>query len=388
MKSLKILKRVWPMALSGVLIAGSAVAGVYGTVHFTKAPLGIPFTEAIEYESSIPNSTNDIINQWNSRTTYEPKIYNNIEEIIEDNDIVVEEETNNDFYTKMNYIDKQSLEDYLNNNTEELNNGYEKIFIDKVDLLNTPTGIKTTLGHDILAVDSLNGIIIVGIDIPFDGGTSKAKLAIINNPSQLDMSLVKDLSYWENLESHVYETQAVLAINASNYTWNDIGDYGVLYGAIKYHGDIERKTVENSNVSGFSESGTLLVGDSIDNLYNAFETSPILIKNGEDVYTGSIEQNQITPRNALSAIGQTKDGKTLMLVASGGVYGSNLGVTPSELSEILKQYDAYNAVCLSGGSRTMMYWNGRYVTEAVGYSENGVRLPNAIVVKAGHTITE
>ena len=107
MKSLKILKRVWPMALSGVLIAGSAVAGVYGTVHFTKAPLGIPFTEAIEYESSIPNSTNDIINQWNSRTTYEPKIYNNIEEIIEDNDIVVEEETNNDFYTK--FIGSQNL---------------------------------------------------------------------------------------------------------------------------------------------------------------------------------------------------------------------------------------------------------------------------------------
>lgn len=375
---MKVLKKIWPYIVAVLLVLLVAVGALYGSVAVLKAPLSLPFMEALGYNYEIPQSSLEIMDQWRSRTGYEPVgDYDTIEDIIEDDNIQVEDESETDFYAKLKLVDSTSLRTYIEANPDVAENGYERLFIDKVDLLNTPTGIKSTLGDDVLAVDSLNGIVIVGRDVVSASGTSKVKLAIVDNKAQLDVNLVKDLSYWDRVEVHAENTGAILAVNASTYNWNERGNYGVLFGALKYHDTLYRKAVEPTEVSGFTADGTLVVGTNADSLYNAWETTPILIKDGVAVYTPTEGED----RYALSAVGQTADGKTLILTASGSVYGSNLGITPSEAMKILQDYGAVNATCLSGGSRTMMYWNGRNVTEAVDYASNGVRLPNAIIVK-------
>lgn len=375
---MKTFKKIWPYIVSVILLIIAAVASLYATAIVIKSPLNVPFVEAYTYNDQISANAQSIINDWRNRSVYVPeKTYDSVEEIIADDDIEVEAVSETDFFANMNLVEQTSLKVYIDSNPDVLENGYEKLFIDKVDILNTPTGIKATTGDDVLAIDSMDGITIMGRDIVSDTGTSKVKIAVINNKAQLDVNLVKELGYWDRVEEHAAETGAILAVNASTYNWNETGNYGMLYGALKYHGTLQRKAVENQYVHGFLEDGTLMLGADVETLYNAWETSPILIKDGVTVYTAP--ENEA--RYALSAIGQTADGKTIIMSASGGAYGSNLGVTPSELLKIMTDYGATNATCLSGGTRTMMYWNGRNVVEAVGYQENGVRLPNAIVVK-------
>lgn len=367
-----------PFILLLVLLIVVMLGTAYASVLVTKAPINLPFVEAVVYKPNIPDNTENVMEQWRNRTIYEPEVvYDKVEDIIKDETVEVDEINDTEFLAEFNAVDKVSFDDYITKNPDVLENGYEKMLIDKVDLLNTPTGIKTTKGDDVLAIDAMDGIVIIGIDVPSDTGTSKVKLAIVNNKDQLDMSLVKDLSYWSIVEDHAVDNRAILAVNASSYNWNDTGGYATLYGAMKYHGDLIRKAVENEAVITLSEDGTLEIAGNLDTAYNAFEVSPTLIKDGIKVY----ESPENESRYAMSAIGQTADGKTLILTASGGIHGSNLGVTPSEVMAIMEKYGAHNAVSLSGGSRTMMYWNGRNVTEAVGYPTFGMRLPNAIIVK-------
>ena len=74
---------------------------------------------------------------------------------------------------------------------------------------------------------------------------------------------------------------AVLAINASNYTWNEVGQYAILYGATKYHGNVIRKSVETKDLVGFDQDGNFSIGSPVESVYNAVEGSPTLVKDGE-----------------------------------------------------------------------------------------------------------
>lgn len=376
---MKGFKKVLPIILFLILLIAVSIGTAYTAVAVADLPVKLPFREAVVLDGSIPGQTKAIMNQWKNLVVYEPtEKHETIEDLIESGDLEgLPEIDAKELLNMFPVVDSASLEKFLTDNPDYLKNGYEKLFIDKVDLLNTPTGIKSIHGDDVLAIDAINGIVIIGKDIVSDTGTSKVKLALVNNKSQLDMSLVKDLGIWEILEDHAKKTDAVLAINASNYSWNDVGKYAVLYGATKYHGETIRKSVETSDLVGFDKDGNFSIGAPIENVYNAVEGSPILLKSGEVVY----QKGEGETRSAMTAIGQTKDGVTMMLIGSGGTYGSNLGITHSEIADILKTYGADNAVALSGGSRTIMFWNGRIVNENVGYYEYGVRLPNAFIVK-------
>lgn len=376
---MKGFKKVLPIILYLILLIAVSIGTAYAAVEVADLPIKLPFREAVILDGSIPGQTKAIMNQWKNITLYEPsEKHETIEDLIESGKLEdIPEIDDKGLLDMFPIVDSASLEKFLTDNPDYLKNGYEKLFIDKVDLLNTPTGIKTIHGDDVLAIDAINGIVIIGKDVVSSTGTSKVKLAMINNKSQLDMSLVKDLSIWEILEDHAKKTEAVLAINASNYTWNDVGKYAILYGATRYHGDTIRKSVETSDLVGFDKEGNFSIGAPIDTVYNAVEGSPTLIKSGEVVY----QKPESEARSAMTAIGQTKDDVTMMLIGSGGTYGSNLGITHSEIADILKTYGADNAVALSGGSRAIMFWNGRIVNETVGYYEYGVRLPNAFIVK-------
>ena len=384
----KVVKIVVPILISLLVIAGGTFGAAYALIRFGELPVGMnPLLEAKTFAEKIPDTTETIMNQWGNVIIYEPvDPPPTMEELLKQRELEIEEISKEELQTIFKDVDDISLSKYINENQDVLNNGPEKLFIDLVDDTNTPTGIKTQQEDDVLALDAINKIMIAGRTFEHNGTPSHAKIALAYNMNSVNMSLVRNMSYWDEVDVHANENRAILAINASGYNWNDIGSYAILYGAMRYKGETIRKPLNPEDVISFAEDGRMSIGEDIDSTYNAFEFLPTLIKNGEVVYAP--KEGEVEGRSAITAIGQKEDGTTIMVVSSGGLYGSEIGATYSDMLQIMQDYGAYNATILSGGSRSIMYWNGRTVNETVGYDRRGVRLPNTIYVSYYTELTE
>lgn len=379
----------WVVSL--IVIAILSVAVLYAAVIVGKIPIDLPFYDSgaasIQYD---PVEGKMIANEWKDVIIYKMKErHHTVEDIlagIESGTIVIENKEEEEFLAEFDLIEPESFKAYIENHQDLVENGYGSLFIDKVSLNNTTTGIKTIYGDDVMAIDAINKILIIGIDVPYvdkqgRNATAEAKLAVVYNKAQLDMSIVDDLYYWDEIDIHVKREQGIFGVNANGYQWNDAGTWAMMYGTSKIHDKLVRKADIAENTICFDKFGNMSIGTSIDNAYNAVEYAPTLIKNGKTVYDESthIERNV---RMAQTGIGQTSDDKTLICVISGGIYDSGLGGTYSDMLDIMEEYKAQDASMLSGGSRTVMYWNGRVVSKNEGYKTQGAKLPTAIVVKS------
>ena len=339
-----------------------------------KLPINIPLinknTLAVDYSAQ-----NSLMAQWENVRIYEVKERpETVEEIIEATPEIAEQ-SEDEFYKIFKEIDKTTLDAYFESN-KDLEKSYEKLLIDKVDIDNTPTGIKTTTGDDVLAIDSFNKILIVGKKAV---GGDNIKVVVVKDPKQIDFSVVDDLSYWDLIDTHAKKSQAILAVNANSYTWNESGKYGTTYGLVKWHGNVIRKQSSNEQIIGFNKDGNLRVGLSakLDDMYNATEYKKPLIEN--KVARGSVD-NKV--RLARTAVGQSEDGSMVIINGAGGESEQHAkGVTEAELVNIFKEFKAINASELSNGNKAVIYWNGRIVNKTFGYSEEGIKLPTALVVK-------
>ncbi len=109
---------------------------------------------------------------------------------------------------------------------------------------------------------------------------------------------------------------------------------------------------------------------------------PLLVKNGKMVVKKTVIEEifkgKLLKRSARTAIGETKD-KKLMLVVVDKQRGISGGAFYSELSDIMIEEGAWNAMGLDGGSSSTMYVDGRIVN----FPTSGIPTPvsNAIIVK-------
>lgn len=353
-----------------MLLLSSSII-VYGVAFALKFPLPYIHDGINRHDF---NEQNRLIASWEN-----VRIYNayeqpeTVEEIVEAAPEPKTDTSQEEFLQRFNIIEREGLKEYINNNGDVLKNGYSRLLIDKVDVDNTPTGIKTIHGDDVLAIDAYDGIVIVGLVI----GGNKGKLAIIENPELVGLSVVDDLKYWDDVDIHAERENAILAINASGYIWNNTANYGVLYGAAIRNGNVIRKYRVLEDMIGFTEDNKLVLGANMESYYNACEFYPHLIKDGEIVY--KVNEGDEEERAARTAIGQTEDGSILMLIVDGNNNGS--GATLSEVLNVMKTYGAVNAANLSGGKQTIMWWNGRIVNVPYYDPIGGVRLPTAWVVR-------
>ena len=83
---------------------------------------------------------------------------------------------------------------------------------------------------------------------------------------------------------------------------------------------------------------------------------PILVVNGE--MTEGLDNSGLNPR---TAIGQRRDGAILMLVIEGR-RATSLGASYRDLAEQMLAFGAVNAGNLDGGSSTLMWYKGDYIT--------------------------
>ena len=89
----------------------------------------------------------------------------------------------------------------------------------------------------------------------------------------------------------------------------------------------------------------------IDEIKMAVSGGALLLEDGEipEKFTANI-----TGSNPRTAIGTSKDGKTLFLITVDGRQSSSIGMTQTELAEFLKEKGVYTAMNLDGGGSTTM----------------------------------
>lgn len=291
------------------------------------------------------------------------------------------------FYEMFSELDENSFEEYLADNPECLENGYDEInidFIGEPTIKNYDTGLKTKQGDTVLAVNAQHGILILELSGEDSLGMEYAgKLALCKKPERIFVGTSEGLGdYGSFVSDMVRENDAILGINASGFAdFDGNGTGGIAYGFLKSRGEKLQDAVGNGwKIIGFDEDDHLQVGAFNDTsaLRDAVEFHPALIINGENLVAGT-GLNEQQPR---TAIGQTQDGTVIMLVVDGRQFHS-FGISIERCGEIMEKYGAYQASMLDGGSSSVMVYRGREITSPTTLSQNeeGRYLPDAFLVR-------
>lgn len=362
----------------------------YLLVKYMELPINLPFMPQQVLQKSDISDVEPIIRSWTDMEIYEPVHIDDIISSEENTDTSPEQiQIKFEELTKFdNLLDTDTLSNYLDGHLKTIENGYENMFIDEVTVENQSVGIKTLVGDDVIAIDNYDGIIMIARNF---GNNSRAKLAIIKQDADIQLDIVDDLTYWEEMETNAARSKAILAINASDYVWNESYNYGKITGIVKRNGDVIRKSQNSELVVGLDENKNLIVGDE-SSVKSAVEGTKILIINGEASITmpeiteitnedGTVTKTMVDDtgkREARTVIGKTADGGIVYLVAD--AFGE--GATEAECVQLLLDYNVTDAVMLSCGNRTTMFWNGRIVNQLTGNDDKGLRLPTTWIVRS------
>lgn len=216
------------------------------------------------------------------------------------------------------------------------------------------------------------------------------KLMIVDNPKRIKLATINKFSLnikGDKLLELAQKNNAVAAINASAFVDPDgTGNGGVPMGIVVKDGEVLYNDTSGSfNIVGFDYSGRLITGQFTlediqkNNIKDAVSFGPALIINGEPVTIEGDGGSGLQPR---TAIGQTIDGKVLILEIDGRQPLYSVGASIKDIQNILLRYGAINASNLDGGSSTAMYYNGEIINKPCGPlgSTGGRYLPTAFLV--------
>lgn len=220
----------------------------------------------------------------------------------------------------------------------------------------------------------------------------KGKVMTISNPYNVQLKSSSSENYGEQIFVIAEKVGAVAATNASGfYDPSGRGNGGTSLGIV-----IEDGIIKNNNAgkqgfaAGITSKGHLLTGkyfaDELLELdvQDAAGFKPQLIANGKKMITEGDGGWGAGPR---TAIGQTKDGKIILVVIDGRQVHS-LGATIKDVQDILYDRGAINALAMDGGSSASMYLNGSNITTPSSLGNIPRYLPNiwAVIPKEGQSV--
>lgn len=284
------------------------------------------------------------------------------------------------FYTLFPELDRDSMESFLEEHPEYLEDGYMKIDIDWCTK-GENTGIVTTEGDSIMAVNASHSLLIAEVK----GSLYNGRLAIVKDADRVDLGVCRNLftGYGMRAPELADYTDAILLTNASGFVDEEgNGSGGTPYGYLKVDGEkLQGAYGHDYKILGFDEDHYLHIGgqSTAEELVDAIEFGPALIVNGENMMKYAYTGFGLQPR---TAIGQAAD-KTVLLLVIDGRQTHSQGATIETCKNILERYGAIQACNLDGGSSSVMYYNGRVITKPSTSSGNpdGRMLPNAFIVK-------
>lgn len=282
------------------------------------------------------------------------------------------------FFASYPELDSLSVRTYLEKHPELVEDGYDKL---KLKNMENDLGLFSPQGETVLAIDIPNHLLILGVR----GDTYQGKLAIVKDPSQIELGKSKALgSFGQEIDSFCRDYDAVLGINASGFVDVDgVGTGGEVNGCLVVDGvNYGRHYTDwDWKFFGFKNNNRMYISNYTYGMESEYrwgmEFFPALIVDGANLVDGTYGMG-IQPR---SAFGQRKNGDVLMLVVDGRQVGYSLGCTVNEMSDILLRYQAYQAMNLDGGSSSVMYYDGEFITRSSSVTGRGRYMPDAFLVK-------
>lgn len=239
---------------------------------------------------------------------------------------------------------------------------YEKQILEKDD------------GNDLYKVISIEGSGYRGFLVAIYD-SSKIKLVTTRYPNVRG----------ETLTSYSKTYDAKVAINASGF--DIIGAGGTPTGSVVKDGELIFSSLPrelNGGVIGFDYNDNLILAKedmktalAKYNLRDAIEFGPFLIVNGKPSFIKGNGGWGIAPR---TAIGQRADEIVLFLIIDGRKPGYSLGTDMVELTRIMTNYKAVNAVNLDGGLSTTLTVEETLKNKPAVIGEEQRALPNAWIV--------
>lgn len=286
------------------------------------------------------------------------------------------------FYELFWEIDRETLEDYLDEYPYLLDNGWENLYINEAGLDDKGTTIQTTMGEQVLAIDARNQVLLVRID----QNSARGVLAIAKDPSRLSIEAAANIGESGQYAGYIAENHdGILAVTANGFVDVDgVGNGGQIIGysmcnGVEYgmHSQIGYKRVE------IRDNDLMYIVDAQDpvrsDVTDAAEFIPALIVDGEIVVNASHGYTALNPR---VCIGQSDRYEMLLLVIEGRLIGYSLGADAMECADILERHNCMQAMNLDGGTSAIMYYDGEYVTRCSNTAlPYGRMLPNAVVYK-------
>ena len=282
------------------------------------------------------------------------------------------------FFDIFGEIDPVTMLDYLDANPEVMDNGWAGINIDKAGLDQNGTTIYTTNGDQVLAVNAVDGILLIRVK----GNSWRGILAIMKDPSRVGMCWSAGIgSYGQTVKQIAERNGAILGVSGSGFIDPDgTGNGGTLAGyamcggnARGYHAGGGFKRLELRSDDRFYITDAYLPTN--DDTTDAVEFTPALIVDGNVIVTEYTDWNGQQPRTVL---GQGLNGDIMFLDIEGRGAGGSLGLSTYICANILYDYGCVQSMNLDGGSSSIMYYNGRSITLCSNSSlTDGRYLPNA-----------
>ena len=238
-----------------------------------------------------------------------------------------------------------------------------------------------------------------------EGDNFTAIMMVVNDPSRVFVGTTYPWGkYGKELDKIVKAYDAVGGINGGIY-YSNHNEGGRPYGPTVSQGQIQ-------HMGELGLAGLTLIGMSEDNILkviditNKGETGVRKIIEDEKIRDAVCFQDEASDKNnhfvkliingerrelngmgsganPRTAVGQTADGRMLLLVTDGRGANGHLGATASDLIDIMESYGAVNAANLDGGSSTCMYYNGEWLRNSVTlyYESSSWRIPTSFLVK-------
>lgn len=289
----------------------------------------------------------------------------------------VEKKDDDSFYDVFDEIDKQSLESYLKAHPEDKKKSLMELDINEAGLDDEGTTIKTKQGDQVLAINAKKGVLLVRVK----GSNYQGVLAILKNPEDIRCCIAEHIgSYGEFLEDFVPRCNGILGVNASGfYDANGVGSGGVVDGYTMCNGkEYGHHTAYGRKRMEFRTDDKMYIVDADTkisaNARDAVEFTPALIIDGEALIDEQSGFRSIQPR---TVVAQARDGDVMLLVIEGRLPGRSLGIGLPDCTEILLGYDAYQAMNMDGGTSSVMWYDGEYITKCSNPEIRCRYLPNA-----------
>ncbi len=290
-----------------------------------------------------------------------------------------EEKSKETIYDMFDELDEASFEAYLKENTAVNRRNWRDIRINEAGLDDEGTSIMTKQGDQVLAVDAKNELLLVRVK----GTGYQGVLAILKDPSALRCCPAENIGlYGEFLGDLVPRCNGVLGVNASGFSdYKGGGNGGKVKGYTMCSGEEFGKHFDNSRkrLELRNDDKIYIVDASTETnpeTRDAVEFRPALIIDGNSLIGAQSAFRSIQPR---TVVGQSKDGDILLLVIEGRLVGRSLGIGLPDCTAIMNRYDAYQAMNMDGGTSSVMWYDGEYITKCSNPVIQSRYLPNAWV---------